>query len=190
MTDMFKSRCYTGIGSRETPDDVVEFMERLAKVMADKGWGYYSGYARQADQAFHRGARLSSNFDNTPSIDFLPWWGFEGARDRQSSRFMVPSEYDTFERTIEIASQHHRYWDNLIDSHRKLHARNVHQILGPDLHHISNRVFCWAVPIKEGYRVKGGTGLAVALARTYNVPVDNLFYKHVRDRLERFMDAA
>ena len=46
---------YSGIGSRETPDNVLVVMEKLGAAFAKKGFVLRSGGADGADSAFERG---------------------------------------------------------------------------------------------------------------------------------------
>ena len=44
---------YAGIGSRETPEEVLHVMISLGKALCKQGWGLSSGGAPGADQAFY-----------------------------------------------------------------------------------------------------------------------------------------
>ena len=46
---------YAGVGSRETPQDVLKIMWKIGKHLADKGYTLRSGGARGADAAFENG---------------------------------------------------------------------------------------------------------------------------------------
>ena len=45
------SKIYTGIGSRETPEEVLKDMKKLGYILAENGWSLRSGHAPGADQA-------------------------------------------------------------------------------------------------------------------------------------------
>lgn len=47
--------CYTGIGSRETPAEILEIFEHLGAWFAKKGYTLRSGHADGADAAFENG---------------------------------------------------------------------------------------------------------------------------------------
>jgi hypothetical protein len=66
----------------------------------------------------------------------------------------------------------HPAWDILSQGAQKLHARNVHQILGPDLSRPTpvEFVLCWT----PDAQVVGGTATAIRLAQDRNIPVYNL----------------
>lgn len=50
------SKIYTGIGSRETPPDILELMTKIARFMFKQGFTLRSGGADGADSAFEAGA--------------------------------------------------------------------------------------------------------------------------------------
>ena len=65
-------RHYTGIGSRSTPDEVLQQMRELGARLAHAGYTLRTGGARGADQAFEAGAESAHG----PCIIYLPWSGF------------------------------------------------------------------------------------------------------------------
>ena len=107
---------YAGIGSRRTPDDVLEFMERTARGLAQAGWELRSGGARGADKAFERGA---------------------GAKPKQIFR---PTDDP---KAAEIARDHHLAWGLCSPDAQALLARNAFVILGPELNDPVRFVLCW-----------------------------------------------
>ena len=54
---------YTGVGSRETPSDILEVMESVGYALASQGWTLRSGGAVGADQAFERGMFRFAGYD-------------------------------------------------------------------------------------------------------------------------------
>jgi hypothetical protein len=77
---------------------------------------------------------------------------------------------DTLARAEAIAAAHHPRWWQLSDAARRLHTRNVFQVLGDDLASPSEFVVCWT---PRGDLV-GGTAQALRIAATYGVPIANL----------------
>lgn len=59
---------YAGIGSRNTPADILDLMTHLARRLDSRGYTLRSGGADGADAAFERGAML-----DTPSEFILCW---------------------------------------------------------------------------------------------------------------------
>src|ERR1019366_4716254 len=110
---------YAGIGSRETPPGVLDLMVRAASQLAREGWVLRTGMAGGADQAFYRGARAHGALEL-----YLPWPSFEAdARSpaHAAEQFVLgqptPAAY-------EMAAQFHPAWSRLVQSVRRLNARN------------------------------------------------------------------
>jgi hypothetical protein len=158
---MSKVLRYAGIGSRETPSHVLEGMERIARYLSDK-WILRSGFAEGADQAFYRGAKVGSG----KMENFIPWWGFNGVL-QGSLGFHVPTYTDEL---LDIAQKYHPAWDRCTIGAKKLHARNVCQILGSHLDTPVDMVICWTPNARRG----GGTGQAIRIADGYGIPVFDL----------------
>jgi hypothetical protein len=136
---------YAGIGSRETPDDVQQFMTTAARILEEKGYILRSGGARGADQAFERGV-----IDARKKEIFLP--------------------FDVCPKALYIASTIHPKWESLHDISKRLHGRNVYQILGKSFVDSVDFVICWT----KGAKDIGGTRTAIVLARNNDIPVYNL----------------
>lgn len=155
---------YTGIGSRQTPDNILALILNIAFYFHDKGYILRSGGASGADSAFEAGAGDKKEI-------FLPWRGF----NKSKNLFIeIPKK------AFVIAGEHHPAWDKLKDPVKKLHARNVMQILGRDLQTPSKLVICWT---KDGKMI-GGTAQALRIAETYKVPIFNLAMEDVRKQFE------
>lgn len=157
---------YTGVGSRSTPVSSLEFMEDLAEKIVKLLNGHAvlrSGGADGADAAFERGA---SRGGGEMQI-FLPWKGF---KTKEYPYGHPSSLYGSSEDAFKIASEIHPTWDRCSEGARKLHARNVFQVLGPDLNTPSRVLVCWT----EGGQDIGGTRTAIVLARSYDIPIFNL----------------
>lgn len=151
---------YAGIGSRETPDDVLDQMYTLGILFATLGFVLRSGGAEGADETFEAGADL---VDGKKEI-FLPWRGF---RDREDGILLTGS----IERQAEkIAQTYHPAWERLSRGGRALQTRNTPQVLGPTLDTPSDFIVCWT---RDG-KASGGTGQAIRIAEAYGVPVYNL----------------
>lgn len=65
---------YTGVGSRETPNDVMKVMYKFAQKMALHGAVLRSGGADGADTAFEWGCDKKQGMKEI----YLPWNGFNG----------------------------------------------------------------------------------------------------------------
>lgn len=147
---------YAGIGSRETPKEILDWFKIVARYLEKNNYILRSGGAKGADQAFERGV-----FDDSMKEIYLPWGGFENNK----SKLIVSDNENS--KAYQIAQKYHPYWHNLKQGARKLQARNSHQGLGKDLNTPSDFVICWT----RGGKGSGGTGQMIRLANDYNIPV-------------------
>ncbi len=155
---LLMGRHYTGVGSRETPAYLLDWMTALASWLDERGCILRSGGAPGADSAFEAGAR------NRREI-FLPWARFNG----NSSPLYLKGAPDEC-KAVEIAQRIHPAWGRLSQAARRLHARNAYQVLGSDLAHPSGFLICWTPNAAD----VGGTRTAIMIAREYDVPVFNV----------------
>ena len=156
---------YAGIGSRETPIVVQQMMTSVAQYLSSKGWTLSSGGAGAADSAFESGAGRRTQI-------WLPWKGLNG----NPSELYYPSP-----EAMKLASSIHPAWGRCSEGARKLHARNMHQVLGADLNTPVQFVICWT---KDGQDT-GGTGQAIRLAWSRGIKVINMFHKGWEEELEK-----
>lgn len=145
-------RFYTGIGSRETPDSVLQEMTKLAVKLSGEGYTLRSGAAPGADSSFELGS--------TRSEIYLPWRGFNG---HPSPLYHISDE------ALKMAARFHPAWHRCSQGAQKLHARNCYQVLGQDLKTPSEFVVCWT---SDG-KASGGTGQAMRIAAAYGIPIIN-----------------
>lgn len=174
---------YAGIGSRETPDTVLAQAEGIAQILHGIGYRLRSGHADGADLAFERGSNGANQI-------WLPWKGFNYDSPQaqglsHDSHFSI--QYNWM--ADKIAAHHHPNWAACSDAAKKLHTRNVYQVLGPGLGIVqqdtmSKFIVCWT---KDG-KASGGTGQALRVAAAYDIPVFNLFHADALDKLEGFLN--
>lgn len=156
---------YAGIGSRETPSFIQNDMMAFGEYFANCGYTLRSGHAIGADQAFEYGCdKVSYNKEIYIA---------EYADENQT-----PKWYD-------VARIHHPTFDSLSDYVKKLHARNTPIVLGRNClpSEYSKFILCWT---KLGEPI-GGTGQAIRIAKTYNIPVFNMWDKNFREKLFEFL---
>ena len=146
---------YAGIGSRQTPEEVLKILKKIGSYMAKNDFILRSGAADGADTAFEQGCDL----ENGKKEIYLPWQGF----NRHTSEFFTPSQ-----EAFDLAEKTHPDWSSLRHSAKKLHARNSHQILGQDMKTPVKLVICWS-------KGKGGTEQALRIARSLDIPIVNLY---------------
>lgn len=166
LTRPLAEHAYTGVGSRQTPRDVLALMEQIAlKLASDSPFVLRSGGADGADAAFARGAGDRAEI-------YLPWRSFAPGQ-HEHAHIMVTGD-DPDARTIAAAT--HPAWERVTRGGRALHTRNVHQVLGRDLDQPSDFMLCWT---PTGLAT-GGTGTAIKLALANRVIVYNLHNDSVR----------
>ena len=151
---------YTGIGSRQTPADVLERMVQIGKELANLGFTLRSGGADGADSAFERGCDLA----NGSKEIYIPWNNFNNLST--SAGYIVAYHPDA----ENIAATLHPAWHRCSQGAKKLHTRNIYQILGGNLNDPSVLVVCWT-PNGE---LTGGTAQAMRLAMKNNIRILNL----------------
>ena len=148
------AKYYTGVGSRETPVEVLIIMNKIALFLAKHNFIVRHGNAKGADKAF----------DISPKEVYLPWNGFEGGYVDYKEYFLFnPKAYEY----IDLCCLH---FNNLTQGGQKLHLRNIHQVLGRDLKTPSKFLICWT----PNGKVQRGTATAIKLAEIMNIPVLNL----------------
>lgn len=149
---------YAGIGSRETPETVLNQMNRIAIMLQTDGWWLSSGGARGADTAFERGA---------------------GVRRR------IFKAQDATPDALALAKKYHPAWDRCTATARALHARNGMILLGPDLDDPVKFVVCWT---PDGKATGGtGQALRIAADPQYAIPVFNLFFPSAEKALATYL---
>lgn len=173
---------YTGVGSRETPDEVLNLMYDLAAKLGGRGYTLRSGGADGADQAFEDGC-ISVN--GSKEI-YLPWGGFNNKDIYPSLGYYGPDKA-THEMAEGIAQSIHPAWDKLTRGAKGLHTRNIYQVLGQDLNTPSKFLVCYAKTTKSG-SITGGTRTAYELGKKWNVPVVNLYSEIDADRVKRYLE--
>lgn len=173
---------YAGIGSRSAPDPVLEQMHGIAGVLKGMDYVLRSGHADGADLAFEHGSEGQNQI-------WLPWPKFN-YESEQAKGLVHTGHYHIRDNWMadKIAAHHHPNWVACSDAARKLHTRNVYQVLGPGLGVVqhdtmSKFIICWT---KDG-KASGGTGQALRIAKAYDIPVFNLFNADALDQLEAYL---
>jgi hypothetical protein len=130
-------------------------MTEVARKLSNLSYTLYSGGADGADNAFEIGSPNKRIF--------LPWDGFNN-RKADGDQYVVPPYRE------DLVKLYHPAGDRLKPGALKLMSRNSYQVLGPDLKSPVDFVVCWT---KDG-KASGGTGQAIRIAESLNIPVFNL----------------
>ena len=145
---------YTGIGSRNTPETILDLMAKIATKLAHQSVILRSGGAVGADLAFE----YACNRANGQKEIYLPGQATEEA--------------------MALAGRFHNAWDHCSPYVKRLHGRNVFQVLGLDLNTPSKCVICWTPDGCHSHATRtrntGGIGTAISVASHFKVPVYNL----------------
>lgn len=154
---------YAGIGSRETPINILNNMTQIAEYLANKNYILRSGGAAGADTAFEVGANhkaATSQFCDEP----------------------IPEIFyatDCTEEAMKLSAKYHPAWHRCSDFAKKLHGRNAMILLGQNLDTPVKFVVCYTT---DGL-ASGGTGQALRIAQDLKIQIFNLHDKATKDRL-------
>ena len=173
---------YAGVGARKTPSAMLAHMKHMARELAARGWHLRTGGADGADSAF---ANATPTEQRTV---FVPWRGYNGweASTNQGGSLCRVLDAEEIRTMREAAAPHHPAWERCPDRVRDLHARNVAVLLGADMRQPVDAMVCWT----DKGQVRGGTGMAIRLARHHGVPVLNLAEVDARQALRRLEGIA
>ena len=155
---------YTGIGSREAPEDVLNLMKKIGFHLAKQGLILRSGGAPGSDEAFETGCNMAKGKKEI----FLPYDGFRHRYIKEDGVFIVPENLYTQAETL--AAFYHPGWHYMKDDFKCFHVRNVCQILGKDLNTPTDFVICYT----PGATGSGGTGQAIRIAKSYHIHIIDL----------------
>lgn len=163
---------YAGIGSRDISSEEETNISKIANILQSKGLILYSGNAEGSDIAFQKGS-------NGKCVVMLPWKTFN------------IKHYDYAQLAMDhiiVGSRNNNFHKEAFDSIKKFHpkahalnkasetfmARNFYQINGFDKYPKASIVICCANSINKKGNVMGGTGQAVRIALSMNIPIINI----------------
>lgn len=164
---------YSGIGSRQTPQHVMNSMIIIAEWLATEGYTLRSGNANGADVAFGLGCDSVCG----KSEIFLPYKNFNG--DCRNSIHITNKRILKQATQIMKSLKPESYTWNAKNT--PYHQRNVFQVLGVNLNTPSKFVICYTDTGAESeYDVlsmqdNSGTSTAIVLADRLAIPVINMY---------------
>ncbi len=196
---------YSGVGSRETPSEVISIMEDAAYRLAKMGFTLRSGKAQGADAAFQIGVQryydsLDKEYQDLYRVQlaeiYIPWAGFAKDNKELYDLWDIDLNYlnylieDQETKRDEIVSEIHPNFEALKKKRGAfaLHSRNVHQVMGANILEPRLSSFClyYAKEDNKG-NPKGGTATAVNLCKKFGVKTLNLNTDERLDVLESFL---
>jgi len=180
-------KCYTGVGSRRTPQRILDAMVLIGERLASMGYCLRSGGAEGADRAFEDGCDIASGRKRI----YVPWDGFQGNAIDNMSVFPGVDDH-----SMSVAEKYHPAWHRVGRAGRKLMARNTYQVLDWDEDNIgleakASMLVCWTPDGATGTTTTktGGTGQAIRIAGAHGVRIFNLQKtSHLNHLLESLED--
>ena len=185
------NKIYAGLGSRETPKNICNFMAEIAYTLMEHDWILRSGGATGADLAF--GNVIRNRLINKPTEMvkyqeiFLPWDGFSGMIANPDHGYFIENNPET----EILAKKYHPVYDTLTKGAKLMMRRNCHQVLGRDLKSPAHMLFCYTADGSIGKTTEktGGTGMAIRIAYDHKIPIFNLakqdHYKRIHDWINK-----
>lgn len=175
---------YAGIGSREAPDNVLKLTATFANILAELGYSLYSGGCPIGmDNAFAKGAYSHKTSDKSKNRIYIAWNGMGDLYHDPVFGIYDATRFENREQAKELAYKARGSFEGLKQGGILLHSRNPHQVLGDDLNSPVEFVLTWAKPVGKQGHVKGGTGTAVAIALEHKIPVYNLYYEDIFNKI-------
>lgn len=181
-----KNMVYAGIGSRETPQNILDKMKEVASLLSSKKYELRSGGAKGADSAFEEGVQndKSTKYNNT-TIFYT-----KDATDttRKIASEMHPNieamKESVYKKAIANGKSESEAKNSAQYAH-DLQARNTNQIFGDNLDTPVDFVLAWT---KDG-KDTGGTGQAIRMAEAKGIPVINMYNDDWKEQLNKVMNA-
>ena len=166
---------YAGVGSEDTPQDVLDNMTALAAELEKEGYVLRSGGAPGADTAFSNGVSNAKN----KKIYF--------------KEDIEHNIYGTAEQADKILEETHPAAQKLKPGTwaRQLLARDNYQVFGDQLDSPAAFVICWTNDGVTSYEqttaTTGGTGQAIRVASRKGIPVINMKDSNWREKLNEVL---
>jgi hypothetical protein len=185
---------YAGIGSRETPEDVLNLMTEAAKYLESLGYTLNTGktfIARPSNDPKYQKQyeeRLAFSKKNNGKVGLDE----EGA-DRAFSlgttkKNLFGVNAPVGKKELTVMEEIHPAPDKLTEGAKKLMARNTNQIFGENLDTPVDFVLFYAKETSNPLRVAGGTGQAVEMARRKRIPTINMSKPNWKKKLDEILN--
>mgnify|MGYP006300149597 FL=1 len=182
--DNKKEIYYAGIGSHNTPSEILNIMEELAYELGKRNYILRSGASPGADFAFEKGALKA----NANCEIYLPWENF---MKREGEVYIDTEQLNNYDKAKVIAKSHHYSFEELSNKSKKLIIRDTYQVLGKNLNTPSEFVICWTpdgcITDRDRTERTGGTGQAISIASKFKIPIFNLKLKEHNKRIEEWL---
>jgi hypothetical protein len=184
---MVKKRV-TVIGSRETPEDINKLLITYTNILVELGYAIASGGCPVGpDRSAFIGVYGHKSKDKSKHRIYISWDGMANLDHNPEIGIYNAQLFENYAVAETIAFYARGSWEGLGRGGRAHHTRNVYQVLWDDLCSLTDFVVCYAIPTGKHGKVKGGTSTAVSVATSHAIPVFNLYYPDVRERVERLV---
>lgn len=190
------SFAYAGVGSRRTPPDVLHAMSDIAQTLGDAGTALSTGGADGADKAFETGALRT----DAPITVHTPWPGYNGYRPGRDPETDIdvlhpkPASTVNGHSYIDLAREHHPYWNRCSRGARALFLRNVSILAGAQGDDRRTLPVCAVIAYTPNGlptgREAGGTGHTLRTAAFLDIPCINLSRRTPPERNAAALAAA
>jgi hypothetical protein len=158
-----------GIGSRQTPKYILDWMAEMGAELVRQGWTVVSGNADGADSAWARGA---NSVDPAKLELWLAWKTKRGLVEGNDVRVFCELPKEEQERYIDIVRKLHPAWQYVSDNAALLLGRNAKIIEKVEV------VFGYT-PFKD----RGGTMMGYKLAEQWDIPHFDVAEAELRQKL-------
>lgn len=182
------NKILTGVGSRDTPKDILKVIRKVSKKLVLNGYTLRSGGADGADEYFYEGW-LDAYQENilVPCAEiYLPWERFNN--HSTGTNYILVRDKSTISQAEELVNQIHPVASKLSRGAKALHTRNCFQVLGKDLQTPSTLFLCYAKVDRNG-EPSGGTRTAIKIAERIGLKVSNLFVQEDLNRVLKYLES-
>jgi len=174
---------YAGIGSRQTPQKVLNKMTEVAVYLDNMGYTLQTGFTFKNSQSGQDEEGADKAFSDGSKNKIL--FGPSGIRKTINKVTTQESYNDSVtQKSNAIVKEIHPAPSRLTPGAVKLMARNTNQIFGKNLDSTVDFVLFYAEETDNPLRPKGGTGQAVEMARRKGIPTINMADNNWRDQLK------
>jgi hypothetical protein len=156
---------YAGVGARNTPENVLQEMTKIAEILANDKWLLRSGGAVGADTAFFNGCnKVKGNMEIFyPNVDIINEPKFEEAKA--------------------IAKSYHGNWKATTSYAKRCLTRNVYILLGPELDTPADVCIYWRNPNTK----YGGTLHTITMAKDNNIFLLDMNIHDTPDKIHKII---
>lgn len=177
----FSGDMITCVGPRKITPNEERVVYLIGRWLFSNGFGIRSGLAVGSDINFYNGylskareeiVKFNKSDLNGKVEMYVP--KFKDWQRKPDAFTYCPPEEVIWEECLTIASDIHPNWEACDDYARRLHGRNIPQVLGRDLKSPSKALVTCVKEISTGRRL-GGTNTAYNLAYKRNIAIINVY---------------